>query len=476
MIKLTLLPEGTKEANRVYLVDKNSPVYPDFLTEEELEYINRLLEKKVSLITLNHYRQQYFFCFLEISDDRSNGLEKARKIGNQCHAALTSEKLTSAEIHSLFETKELMLAFTEGLALSSYQFLNYFEDAADKKFTLNEVHLVSDLIPEQEILELSNLVEAVFHTRRLIDEPLSYLTAGRLAEEIQELSKLAGFDVKVLDKAAIEAQQFGGLLAVNRGSIDPPTFSILEWNPGNKLNQKPIVLVGKGIVYDTGGLSLKPTGNSMDYMKSDMAGAASVVGLFYAAAKNKLPVHIIGLIPATDNRPGLNAYTPGDVVKMHSGLHVEVLNTDAEGRMILADALSYAKQYDPELVIDLATLTGAAAIAIGTEGIVAMRTAGDEAFSKLMNAGKTVYERLVEFPLWEEYAELIKSDVADIKNVGGREAGAITAGKFLQRFTDYPWIHLDIAGPSFSFKKDSYRGKGGVGTGTRLLYEFLKKI
>ena len=266
----------------------------------------------------------------------------------------------------------------------------------------------------------------------------------------------------------------GGLLAVNKGSIDDPTFTIMEWKPKKFTNQNPIVLVGKGIVYDTGGLSLKPTANSMDLMKIDMGGAGTIIGAMQAIASNKLPVHVIALLPATDNRPSGNAYAPGDVITMHEGTSVEVLNTDAEGRLILADALSYAKKYNPELVIDLATLTGAAARAIGKQGIVAMGN-DENTMTALKASGAEVQERLAEFPFWDEYAEDLKSNIADLKNLGGPEAGAITAGKFLEHFTDYPYTHLDIAGPAFMLAPFNYRGKGGTGVGVRLLFNFLKK-
>ncbi|MFC2129125.1 M17 family metallopeptidase, partial [Bacteroidota bacterium] len=366
------------------------------------------------------------------------------------------------------------LAFIEGLALSNYQFLEYFKDKKKKKNSIKTVEILSGKINKKDVSGLEIIIDAVTNTKDLVNQPLSFLTAEQLAEEAKNLGNKAGFSVTVFDKEKIEKLGMGGLLAVNKGSIDPPTFSILEWKPDHKKNSKPIILVGKGIVYDTGGLSLKPTQNSMDLMKCDMAGAAAVLGAVYAIAKSNLPVHIIGLLPATDNRPDGNAYVPGDVIKMFNGLNVEVLNTDAEGRMILADALSYAKDYDPELVIDIATLTGSAEIAIGKFGIVAMGTAERKIFDNLDNAGKEVCERIVEFPFWKEYAELLKSDVADIKNVGGRNAGAITAGKFLERFTDYPWIHLDIAGTAFLTSADSYRGKGATGSGVRLLFEFIK--
>ena len=267
----------------------------------------------------------------------------------------------------------------------------------------------------------------------------------------------------------------GGLLAVNQGSLDEPTFSILEWKPKNAKNKKPIILVGKGIVYDTGGLSLKPT-KGMDIMKVDMAGAGTVVGAMHAIASNKLPKHVIGLIPATDNRPSGNAYAPGDVVTMFNKLTVEVLNTDAEGRMILADALGYADKYNPELVIDLATLTGAAARAIGHFGIVSMHKNAEKFHDQLKESGNVTHERLAEMPFWDDYDTLLKSDVADIKNIGGPIAGAITAGKFLSNFINYPWIHLDIAGPAYVETSYGYRGKGATGMGVRLLYNFIKNF
>jgi leucyl aminopeptidase len=259
------------------------------------------------------------------------------------------------------------------------------------------------------------------------------------------------------------------------GSSEPPTFSILEWNPARARNKKPIVLIGKGVVYDTGGLSLKPTSNSMDFMKSDMAGAATVTGAMMAISRAKLPLHVIALIPATDNRPGYNAFAPGDVITMYNGSSVEVMNTDAEGRLLLADALHYAKQYQPELVLDFATLTGSAAVACGPEAICFMGTADKSIKDKIQHCGFEVHERLIEFPLWKEYGEYLKSSIADLKNLGGSSSGMITAGKFLEHFTDYPWLHFDIAGPAFLKSANHYRGREATGVGVRLLFDFLKK-
>jgi leucyl aminopeptidase len=367
------------------------------------------------------------------------------------------------------------LALAEGCILSSYQFRKYQTDKEKKQDPIS-INFEPTDINENQLIELATTIEAVFLARDLINEPASHLNAVKLAGKFELMGKDAGFSVEIFDKKKVEDLKMGGLLAVNLGSIDPPTFSVLEWKPDNVQNSRPIVLVGKGVVYDTGGLSLKPTKDSMDYMKCDMAGGAVVAAVMYFVAKCKLPIHVVALIPSTDNRPDGNAYAPGDVITMHSGHTVEVLNTDAEGRLLLADALSFATKYDPSLVIDVATLTGSAAMAIGQYGIVGMGTSGESIFSLLKTAGENVYERIVEFPLWEEYGESIKSDIADMKNIGAKEAGAISAGKFLEKFVKYPWIHLDIAGPAFINSPDSYRTKGGTGAGVRLLTDFLKNL
>jgi leucyl aminopeptidase len=326
-----------------------------------------------------------------------------------------------------------------------------------------------------DLKRISVIAEATNWAKELVNEPLSYLTAEKLAEDVDKKCSAVGITVEVMKKSKITSLKMGGLLAVNKGSVDQPTFTVLEWKPKNAKNSKPIVLVGKGIVYDTGGLSLKPTANSMDFMKSDMGGAAAMAATIYGIAKMKLPVHVVTLLPATDNRPGGNAYAPGDVITMMDGTTVEVLNTDAEGRMILADALTYAKKYKPELVIDAATLTGAAVAAIGTFASISMGNAKEKELKALEKAGNNTYDRVVTFPFWDDYKEMLKSPIADLKNLGGHYAGMITAGKFLEHFTDYPYIHIDIAGPAFTHKKEGYRGQGGTGAGVRLLIEFLSQ-
>jgi len=279
----------------------------------------------------------------------------------------------------------------------------------------------------------------------------------------------------VLNKGKIEALKMGGILAVNRGSVDPPVFCILEWEPEEKVNNRPVVLVGKGVIYDTGGLNIK-TDEHMAQMKADMAGAATVAGVMYVLAKCNVPLHVIGLVPATDNRPGGNAYTQGDIITMFNGTTVEIGNTDAEGRLLLADAISYAGKYKPELIINIATLTGSAAMTFGNKAIAVMGNAEERYFNLLEESGNHVYERVARLPFWDDYRELLKSDIADLKNVGGREAGAITAGKFLESFADYHLIHLDIAGTGILKKDDHYRIKEGPGSGLRLLAVFLKKL
>jgi leucyl aminopeptidase len=409
--------------------------------------------------------------------DRNAGtaaLEKARRAGDAMAARLNAAKREEAQVVSLQDDAALTLAVAEGAALGSYAFRKYKTDAKGAP-TLKKLTLVAKEATADQVEELMDLCDAVATARDLVNEPVSFLNAKQLAAEVRNLSRNAGFKVQVLNKEQIEALGMGGLIAVNKGSLDEPTFSILEWKPKGAVNKKPVLLVGKGVVYDTGGLSLKPTPNSMDQMKCDMAGAAAVACAIAMAAKRELPVHVVGLIPATDNRPGGNAYAPGDVIRMHSGLTVEVMNTDAEGRLILADALSYGERFQPELVMTLATLTGAAMRAIGTYGSAVMGTASEAQFRYLEEAGDTTYERVARLPFWEEYGEEIKSDVADIKNLGSDLAGAQTAGKFLARFTSHPFIHIDIAGPAFLTRKDSYRTKGGTGVGVRLLYAFLKQ-
>jgi len=464
---------SSESNNRIHILSDKKEIEKLTLTDKEKRYILEKLKKNKNNAALNRLGTWEFFVLPEKKKPENELLESFRKRGSEISSIINDEKISDIEIVG---KSDHACALAEGLILGSYKFNKYFSGKGKKKIRPNRVILCGENIRKSDVEELKIITESVYMVRDMVNEPLSYLNAEKLAEVFNDMGKKAGFTVDIFHKQKIESLKMGGLLAVNKGSIDPPTFSVLEWKPEKPKNNKPIVLVGKGIVYDTGGLSLKPTPNSMDLMKSDMAGGAIVAGVVYAVSMLKLPVHVIALIPATDNRPSGNAYAPGDIITMHSGKTVEVLNTDAEGRLILADALSYASKYEPELVVDIATLTGSAEIAVGRHGIVTMGTAGESCISALKAAGEKTHERIVEFPVWEEYGEMLKSDIADMKNLGGREAGAITAGKFLEKFTSYPWIHLDIAGVSFFQQPESYRVKGATGTGTRLLYEFIRNL
>ncbi|HQU62441.1 MAG TPA: leucyl aminopeptidase, partial [Nitrosomonas sp.] len=271
----------------------------------------------------------------------------------------------------------------------------------------------------------------------------------------------------ILDKKEMEKQKMGALLAVARGSHQPPKLIALEYQGAGK-KDKPVVLVGKGVTFDTGGISLKPAAE-MDEMKFDMSGAASVLGTIKAIAEMNLPVNVVGIIPATENMPGGSATKPGDVVTSMSGQTIEVLNTDAEGRLILCDALTYAERYDPEIVIDIATLTGACVIALGN--IATGLMSNDDALAQeVIKAGEQAADRVWQLPLWDDYQELLKSNFADMANIGGRAGGTITAACFLSRFTKkFRWAHLDIAGTAWKSGKE----KGSTGRPVPLLTQFL---
>ncbi len=445
------------------------------LTKSEKEFALKQLTTKEEYAIINSYYKNTYIVRINETGSEFKLKEELRKTAFNLRKVIRSNNHTELVISSFKAFKGAVEAFTEGLLLSFYTFDKYKtkKENGEKKNYPSKLLLYQG--PDDEDLKwLTDLTDSVYFVRDLINEPVNHLNAPALAEEIKKIGKSAGFRVEVLNKGKIETLKMGGLLAVNKGSLDPPVFCILEWKPEKALNASPLVLVGKGIVYDTGGLNIK-TGDYMDNMKADMAGAAAVTGVLATIARTGIPLHVIGLIPATDNRPGGNAYTQGDIIAMYNGLNVEVGNTDAEGRLILADAISYASKFRPELIIDIATLTGSAAMTFGVQAIAIMGNADRKYFRLLEECGNEVYERTAELPFWEEYGELIKSDIADIKNVGGREAGAITAGKFLENFAEYPMIHMDIAGTGSLKKDDFYRLKDGPGSGVRLLSTFLKK-
>lgn len=477
-MELVNIKEIKSNTVRVILADTQTELDVFDLNAGQTDYLKGIMGSQKSqgairVCPVNLYPNWLIFVFPDPEKKGINLAESYRQDGVEIQKWVNTNRLAEIILEDHTQLPDRLFKTAEGVILSNYQFLPYFSEPDKKRNTLSRMAIETD--QQERLKELEVFAEAVYKTRDLVNEPLSSLNAVKFAEEIEKMAFKLGIGVEIMDKAQIEDLKMGGLLSVNLGSIDPPRFCILDHNPENPVNQKPLVLVGKGIVYDTGGLSLKPTANSMDHMKSDMAGAAAVTGVMYALATLNWPVRVVALLPITDNRPDGNAYVPGDVIRMHNGLFVEVLNTDAEGRMILADALSYAKKYEPELVIDMATLTGSAVMTVGSIGTIVMGTASEKIMTTLRESGNETFERVVELPLWEEYGKLMESEIADLKNIGGRDAGAITAGKFLQRFTDYPWIHMDIAGPSFLFTKEGYRGIGGTGTGVRLVLEFIKR-
>ena len=377
-------------------------------------------------------------------------------------------------------------AVVEGTMLALYRFREHkTEPVEDERPDIEAVTLVvgaqgpSPLQDAEKVLVVERgartgqvIAEAVNMARDLVNQPANYATPTILAETAQRLAADFGLRCQVLDREQMAELGMGALLGVAQGSEQPPKFIILEHNAGRGLDT--VVLVGKGITFDSGGISIKP-GEHMEEMKSDMAGAAAVMGALRAASALNIPLHVVGLIPATENLPSGRAIKPGDVLKSLAGLTIEVISTDAEGRLILADALAYAQRYQPKAVADIATLTGACVVALGeiTTGLLGTDPA---LVARIKAASEKTAEKVWELPLFKEYGEQIKSDVADVKNTGGRPAGAITAGFFLSKFAKgMPWAHLDIAGKALTDKeRNPYTPKGATGVGVRLFVQLLR--
>lgn len=384
---------------------------------------------------------------------------------------LAQVKVKNASVYDISK------AVTEGAILSLYDFTSY---RTEKREEIKRVDEIALLI-EKENREIKKglddgikISEAVYIARDMINHPANTATPTYLSEQAKKIARKSGIRCKVLDRADMERLKMGALLAVARGSDEPPKFIIMEYNGGKK-GEKPVLIAGKGLTFDSGGISIKPS-EKMEEMKHDMAGGAAAICAIKAAADLKLPVNVVSLIPATENMPSGKADKPGDVVKAMSGKTIEVISTDAEGRMILADALTYGERYKPKAVIDLATLTGACIIALGYHATGLLGNDKD-LIEAIKNAGEKSGERVWELPLWEEYEEQNKSDIADVKNVGGRGGGTITAAAFLKKFAGkFKWAHLDIAGTVWEYNGKPYVPKGAVGVGVRLLVEYLKGI
>jgi leucyl aminopeptidase len=372
--------------------------------------------------------------------------------------------------------EELAESFVTGILLGTYQYNELKTLEREKIKEIDEGIILGETAIDLKLLkngvETGRIIaEAVCGARDLVNGPSNKITPTLLAEKAQHIAKDHGMGIQVLEVSQAEAMGMGAFTAVAKGSQEPGKFIILEHNKNKGFDT--VALIGKGITFDSGGISIKPS-EGMERMKDDMSGAAAVLAMMQAASKLEIPLHLVGIIPATENLPSGKAYKPGDVLKTLSGQTVEVISTDAEGRLILCDALTYSLRYQPKAIIDLATLTGACVVALGD--FVIGLLGNDASLSKrIEEASEKTGEKVWRLPLWDEYFEYLKSDVADFRNVGTRAAGAIIGGIFLSRFVEkIPWVHLDIAGPAFIEKDRPYVPKGGTGVGARLVIQMLR--
>jgi leucyl aminopeptidase len=378
----------------------------------------------------------------------------------------------------LLEPEASGQAFAEGIELGAYRYWRYRTGlTTEQTFEVTQATVFTSSANEDKvragITTGQAIARGVAFARDLVNSPGYAMTPERLGDEAVALGERLGLKVMVLDMAQLTEGGFGGILAVGKGSTNDPRFIVMEYGEASE-DRPTICLVGKGLTFDSGGLSLKPA-EAMDTMKSDMGGSAAVFGAVQVAAELELPLHVVGIVSSAENMPSGTAYRPGDIVTTLSGKTIEVLNTDAEGRIILSDGLYYAQRYEPDAIIELSTLTGAIIIALGSHATGMMGT-DQELADRLSRAGEASGERVWQLPLWDEYHEMIKSEIADLKNIGGRPAGSITAGAFLAAFVgDYPFVHLDIAGTAWADRPAKpYASHGGTGVGVRLLTQFLR--
>jgi len=374
--------------------------------------------------------------------------------------------------------EETLRLIADQLAQADYKYdLFHTKQKNDKPPATTATIVASSVFDPKQLrliqTESRAIAEGVRTVRDLGNGPANIVTPTTLAQRAEEVAKEVGVKCTVYGRKEIEKMKMGGLLAVNRGSAEEPRFVVMEYAP--KRTKRHVALVGKGITFDSGGISIKPA-DKMEEMKFDMCGAAAVIGTIEAAAKLALPVRLTGLIPSTDNLPSGSAYKPGEIITMMNGKTVEIVNTDAEGRMILGDALHYASGLRPDHILDFATLTGACVVALGSEA-AGLFTPDDELAQKLIEAGERVGERLWRMPEWDDYKDLIRSEWADMKNSGGRWGGAISAALFLKEFVDCPsWAHLDIAGTAYAEHETAREARGATGAGVRVTIAWLESL
>ena len=419
-----------------------------------------------------------------IGDEKNASAESLRAAGGRAAKALSRAKAKQASIAvptlRRVKPEEAGQALTEGVVLGTYRFDKY-KSGNDKPPALEGIAL---LAPDaRQVVELRRgaklgqvLAESANFARDLSNEPGATCTPEHLASEARRLARAHGLKVTVFAEKELEREKMAGILTVGRGSTHPPRLIVLEHGaPAKGARKRPtLAFVGKGITFDSGGISIKPAA-SMDEMKHDMSGGAAVLGALRAAALLDLPCHVIGIVAAAQNMPDGNAYVPGDIIRSAQGKTIEVLNTDAEGRIVLSDALHHATRFKPDAIIDLATLTGACVVALG-EVACAVLGNDEKLIAKLRAAANTTHERAWPLPLWEEHKTAIKGTVGDIVNTGGRNGGVSTAAAFLSHFVgETPWAHLDIAGTAWTTKEMPYYAKGATGFGVRLLIELVRR-
>ncbi|TYO99296.1 leucyl aminopeptidase [Geothermobacter ehrlichii] len=409
--------------------------------------------------------------------------ETARRAAGRAIRLLREKKLDRLAVHlpsfdPVRNRQEIWQAVIEGLLLGAYSFDRYIGEKKERPRPMREALLLAGsrrhVTPLGELAARAAAVCAgVRLARDLVNLPGNAKAPEELARQAEQLAEEEAIECTIFDRCRLEKEGFGALLGVAQGSSREPRLITLEYR-GADSGQKPIALVGKGVVFDAGGISLKPA-EKMDEMKMDMAGAAAVLGTLRAAARLRLPINLVGIVPAVENLPSGTAYRPGDILTSLSGKTIEVLNTDAEGRLILADALTWAGRFEPEAIIDLATLTGACIIALGHHASAVLGN-NQGLVRQLLAAGERSGERLWQLPLWDDYGQQLKSKVADLKNIGGRAAGTITAAAFLKAFVGKNrWAHIDIAGTAWKDQEEDYRSFGGSGVGVRLLIDFLSR-
>ncbi len=366
----------------------------------------------------------------------------------------------------------------QGMLLALYNFDRFKKAESDRKvksLTLPASDRAAEIELKKGAAEGRIIADSVNFAKDMINAPANEMTPSVMAARAKAAARDVGLKLKILEADDCKRLGMGAFLGVAMGSKQPPKFIVLEYNGAKPVDRRqgPYVIIGKGITFDSGGISIKPS-EGMEKMKYDMAGAGAVIAAIRCAAALKLPVNLVAIAPCTENMPGGAALKPGDMVRAMNGKTIEIISTDAEGRLVLADALCYAARYKPRAVIDIATLTGACVIALGDSAIGLM---GNDRglIGEVIRAGEAANERAWELPMWDEYLDAMKGDVTDLKNVGGRKAATVTAGKFLQEFVDYPWAHLDIAGTAWEEKGRPYCPKGATAIGVRLIVEFLKR-